>query len=176
MRFERRNLLVHITHNRLQNKHGKIFHRRKSSLIVHCSKRTKILLELARTWLDSTRSVCTTVTLETNWTGLDWTRLDSVVGYASLEPLNYYSITNMMHLLFQIIYSCKTLYMLRTVFPSSGVQNCVYSNGICHTAAATCCYRGWDGVPSHPRKQQVAAAVWHITLLYTQFCAPDDGR
>jgi len=23
--------------------------------------------------------------------------------------------------------------------PSSGAQNCVYSNGICQTAAATCC-------------------------------------
>jgi hypothetical protein len=34
-------------------------------------------------------------------------------------------------------YSCKTLYVFRTVFrPSSGVQNCVYSNGICQTAAA----------------------------------------
>jgi len=30
--------------------------------------------------------------------------------------------------------------------PSSGAQNCVYSNGICQTVAATCCYRGWDGV------------------------------
>jgi hypothetical protein len=38
--------------------------------------------------------------------------------------------------------------------PSSGAQNCVYSNGICQTAAA----------------------VWHITLQYTQFWAPDDGR
>jgi len=45
-----------------------------------------------------------------------------------------------MHLLFQIIYYCKTLYLFRTVFrPSSGAQNCVYSNGICQTAATTCC-------------------------------------
>ena len=29
-----------------------------------------------------------------------------------------YSTTNKMHLLSQIIYSCKTLYMFRTVFPS----------------------------------------------------------
>jgi hypothetical protein len=95
-----------------------------------------------------------------------------------------------MHLLSQIIYSCKTLYMFRTVFPSiirssklrilqrymsnrccysllsgirwnwvlekrstcfgrsfrpsSGAQNCLYRNGICQTAAATRCYRGWD--------------------------------
>ena len=35
----------------------------------------------------------------------------------------------------------------RSFCPSSGAQNCVYSNGICQTAAATCCYRGWDGTP-----------------------------
>jgi len=29
-----------------------------------------------------------------------------------------YSTTNKMHMLSQIIYSCKTLYMFRTVFPS----------------------------------------------------------
>jgi hypothetical protein len=40
----------------------------------------------------------------------------------------------------------------RPLRPSSGAQNCVYSNGICPTVAATCC------VPSHPRQQQVAAA------------------
>jgi hypothetical protein len=103
-----------------------------------------------------------------------------------------YSTTNKMHLLSEIIYSCKTLYMFRTVVPSiirssklriqqlymsnsccclllsgmssisspiaaavwhmrcicferlfrpsSGAQNCVYSNGICQTLAATCCY------------------------------------
>ena len=28
----------------------------------------------------------------------------------------------------------------RSFRPSSGAQNCVYSNGICQTAAATCCY------------------------------------
>jgi len=44
-----------------------------------------------------------------------------------------------MHLLSQIICSCKTFYMFRRFFrPSSGAQNCVYSNGICQTAAATC--------------------------------------
>jgi len=51
-----------------------------------------------------------------------------------------------MHLLSQIIYSCKTLYIFRRSFcPSSGAQNWVYSNGICQTAAVTWCYRGWDG-------------------------------
>jgi hypothetical protein len=34
-----------------------------------------------------------------------------------MEPYSY-STTNKMHLLSQIIYSCKTLYMFRTVFPS----------------------------------------------------------
>jgi len=31
----------------------------------------------------------------------------------------------------------------RSFRPSSGAQNCVYSNGVCQTAAATCCYRRW---------------------------------
>jgi len=53
-----------------------------------------------------------------------------------------YSTTNKMHLLSQIIYSCKTLYMFRSVFPSIiRSSNRVYSNGICQTAAATCCSR-----------------------------------
>jgi len=43
-----------------------------------------------------------------------------------------------MHLLSQIIYSCKTLYTFRSFRPSSGVQNCVYIH--CQTAA-TCCSR-----------------------------------
>jgi hypothetical protein len=47
-----------------------------------------------------------------------------------------YSKTNKMHLLSQIIYSCKTLYMFRTVFPS------IISSSRLHiqqqTAAATC--------------------------------------
>jgi len=75
-----------------------------------------------------------------------------------------------MHLLSQIIYSCKTFYMFRTVFSSIirssklRIQKRYMSN--------SCCYL----LLSHPRSQQVAAAVWHIPLLYTQFWAPDDGR
>ena len=52
------------------------------------------------------------------------------------------STTNKMHLLSQIIYSCKTLYMFRTVFPSIirssklRIQQRYMSN--------SCCYRGWD--------------------------------
>ena len=54
-----------------------------------------------------------------------------------------------MHLLSQIIYSLKSSTCFgRSFRSSSGAQNCVYSNGICQTAAATCCYRGWDGTSS----------------------------
>jgi hypothetical protein len=60
-----------------------------------------------------------------------------------------YSTTNKVHLLSQIIYSFKTLYMFfgRSFRPSSGAQICVYSNGLCQTATA------------------IAEAVWHIPLL-----------
>jgi hypothetical protein len=61
-----------------------------------------------------------------------------------------YSTTNKMHLLSQIIYSCKTLYVFLPFRPSSGAQNCIYSNGICQSAVTTCCYRGWDGTQFHP--------------------------
>ena len=53
----------------------------------------------------------------------------------------------------------------RSFRPSSGAQNCVYSNGICQT----------DADIGDEMELQVAAAVWHIPLLYTQFWAPDDG-
>jgi hypothetical protein len=36
----------------------------------------------------------------------------------------------------------------RSFHLSSGAQNCLSSNCICQTAAATCCYRGWDGCSS----------------------------
>jgi len=97
-----------------------------------------------------------------------------------------YSTINKMHLLSHIIYSCKTLYMFRSFRLSSGAQKCVYSNGICQTAAATAAAvwhipllytQFW--APDFGRKDlahAVAAAVWHIPLLYTQFWAPDDGR
>jgi hypothetical protein len=64
-----------------------------------------------------------------------------------------YSTTNKMRLLCQIIYSCTTLYMFRPFRPLSGAQNCVYSNGICQTAAVTYCYRGWDAMSNdeYPR-------------------------
>jgi len=52
-----------------------------------------------------------------------------------------YSTTNNTHLLSQITYSCKTLYMFRSFRPSLGTQNCVYSNGMLQTAAAICCSR-----------------------------------
>jgi hypothetical protein len=49
-----------------------------------------------------------------------------------------YSTTNKMHLLSQIIYSCKTLYMFRTVFPSIirssklRIQQLYMSNSCCY--------------------------------------------
>jgi len=51
-----------------------------------------------------------------------------------------YSTTNKMHLLSQIIYSCKTLYMFRSFRPSSGAQNCV---------------SGWDLIRESSRYQQL---------------------
>ena len=49
-----------------------------------------------------------------------------------------YSTTNNMHLLSQMIYSCKTLYMFRTVFPSIirssklSIQQRYMSNSCCY--------------------------------------------
>jgi len=49
-----------------------------------------------------------------------------------------YSKTNKKHLLSQIIYSCETLYKFRTSFrPSSGAQDCVYSD---RHLSNSCCY------------------------------------
>jgi len=85
-----------------------------------------------------------------------------------------YSTTNNMHLLSQIIYLCKSLYMFRTFFPSIirssklRIQQRYMSN--------SCCYRGWYGTPWSCTSSPIAAAVWHIPLLHTQFWAPDDGR
>jgi hypothetical protein len=84
------------------------------------------------------------------WWGRPWRRSPrdgevNISNYSTKQmeiQINYcvfsYSTTNKMNLLSRIIYSCKTLYVFRTVFlcPSSGVQNYVYSNGICQTAAA----------------------------------------
>ena len=69
-----------------------------------------------------------------------------------------YSTTNKMHLLSQIIYSCKTLYMFRTVFPSIirssklRIQQRYMSN--------SCCYLLLSGMR------------WNSM----EFRAPDDGR
>jgi Ca2+/H+ antiporter len=52
-----------------------------------------------------------------------------------------YSITDKMHLLSQIIYSCKTLYMFRAVFPSN-IRSSKLRIQHRQTAAATCCYLG----------------------------------
>jgi len=42
-----------------------------------------------------------------------------------------------------ILVKCSTCFGL-SFRPSSGAQNCVHSNGICQTAAATCCYQECD--------------------------------
>jgi hypothetical protein len=80
--------------------------------------------------------------------------------------IHSHSTTNKMHLLSQIIYSCKTLYMFRTVFPSIirssklRIQQRYMSNSRWYLLL----------------QQQVPAAVRRIPLLYAQFWAPDDGR
>ena len=58
----------------------------------------------------------------------------------------------------------------RSFRPSSGAKNCAFSNGICQTAAATCCYRGWyikyslttnlsSGLDSKTRLLQVTSGI-----------------
>ena len=75
-----------------------------------------------------------------------------VMGRSATEKKK--STTNKIHLLFQIIYSCKTFYRFRTVFPSIirrsklRIQQRYMSN--------TCCYlllswMRWNCIPSHPR-------------------------
>jgi len=66
-----------------------------------------------------------------------------------------YSTTNKMHLFLKLFILVKRSTCFgRSVRPSSGAQNCTYINGICQTAAATCCYREWDGTGSKLRIQQ----------------------
>ena len=62
-----------------------------------------------------------------------------------------YSTTNKMHLLSQIIIILvkRSTCFGRSFRPSSGAQNCVYSNGICQTAAAI--GDEMEAVPSNPR-------------------------
>ena len=65
-----------------------------------------------------------------------------------------YSTTNKMRLLSQIIYSCKTLYMFRTVFPSIirssklRIQQRYMSNSCCYLLLSG---MWWNAVSSHPR-------------------------
>jgi hypothetical protein len=54
----------------------------------------------------------------------------------------------------------------RSFRPLSGAQNCVYSNGICQTAAATCCYQGWDET-SWSLISSLIAAVNSSCFIYT---------
>jgi len=91
----------------------------------------------------------------------------SVIFIGQCIVIYSYITTYKMQFLSQIICSCKTLYMFRTVFPSI-----IRSSKLCvqqRYMSNNCCYLLLSG-------NEVAAAVWHIPLLYTQFWAPDDGR
>jgi hypothetical protein len=83
------------------------------------------------------------------------------------------STNNKMHLLSQFIYSCKTLYMFRTVFPSI-----IRSSKTAYTAAVYFKQLLLSGMRWNCTSisSPIAAAVWHIPLLYKQFWAPDVGR
>jgi len=56
-----------------------------------------------------------------------------------------YTTTNKMHLLSQIIYSCKTLYMFQTVFPSIIFPStCCYSSScLTYTTAVYAVLSSW---------------------------------
>jgi len=68
--------------------------------------------------------------------------------------IHSHSTTNKMHLLSQIIYSCKTLYMIPTVFPSiirsskMRIQQRYTSNSCCYLLLSE---MRWNWVPSYPR-------------------------
>jgi hypothetical protein len=62
----------------------------------------------------------------------------------------------------------------RSFRPSSGVQNCVYSNGLCQTAADTCCYRRWDRTQFRLIPEQVTSMTY--TIACVQWKTPDDGQ
>jgi len=88
-----------------------------------------------------------------------------------------YSTTNNMHLLPQIIYSCKTFYMFRTVFPSIIRSSKLRKQQ--RYKSNRSCYLLISGMRWNARSISspiAAAAVWYIPLLYTQFSAPVDGR
>jgi hypothetical protein len=96
-----------------------------------------------------------------------------------------YSTTNKMHLLSQIIYSCKTLYMFRTFFPSIirssklRIQQRYISNSCCYLLWFTVgtwwwqCYWSWSGQPRPiallpPRsngKPEAATAVVELLMM-----------
>jgi hypothetical protein len=81
-----------------------------------------------------------------------------------------------MHLLSQIICSYKTPYLFRTGFPfiirssKQRIQQRYMSN--------SCCYLLLSGMRWNCSSisSPIAAAVWHIPLLFTLFWAPDEGR
>ena len=70
------------------------------------------------------------------------------------------STTHKMHLLSQIIYSCKTVYMFWAVFPSIirssklRIQQRYLSNSCCYLLLSG---MRWNAVPSHPKSSETSA-------------------
>jgi len=90
--------------------------------------------------------------------------------------IHSYSTTKKMHFS-QIIYSCKMLYMFRTVFPSIRSSklhigkrhvsdSCWYLllTGSSNCLKHVCCCTLSSWVPFRPRQQQVAAALWNMPV------------
>jgi len=103
-------------------------------------------------------------TSQRHWDSITKTGNETSTFIGACILIHSHSTTNKKHLLSQIIYTYKMLYMFRTVFPSI-----IRSSKLCIQQwymSKSCCYL----------LQQVAAAVWHIPLPYAQFWAPDDGR
>jgi len=89
-------------------------------------------------------------------------------GLTEKRPLsNSCSTTNKMHLLSHIIYSCKTLYMFRTVFPSTTrnsilrIQQRYMSN--------SCCYLLLSGIRwnSFPIAAGSSSCLTYTVAVYT---------
>jgi hypothetical protein len=76
-----------------------------------------------------------------------------------------YSTINKMHLLSQIIYSCKTLCMFRTVFPSI-IRSSNLRIQQWHMSDS-CCYRGWDKLVHF-----VASPTASVTVLILNVSIP----
>jgi hypothetical protein len=74
-----------------------------------------------------------------------------------------YSITKKMHLLSQIIYSCKTRYVFQTVFPSIIRSSKLRIQQ--RYMSKSCCYRGWDGTTLNFWIRANIVAIWDLKKL-----------